>query len=213
MVIDGAKCVGCQACTIACKTENATPADVWYAPVVEYEVGVFPNATMEFLPVLCNHCEDAPCVKACPNKALVKRPDGIIDYDQHRCAGDRACMVACPYGALHIQFADAGESLSHGYRTESTVPEFAAVDRYQHGTIQKCNFCAHRIDYGVSHGLTPGVDPLATPACVVTCPAECRIFGDLEDPQSPVSRYLTERGPAEVLRPDAKTGAHVFYVD
>jgi len=172
MVIDTARCVGCQACTVACKTENATPRDVWYAPVVEYEVGVYPDATMEFLPMLCNQCEDAPCLKACPNSALVKRPDGIIDYDQDRCAGDRACMVACPYGALHIQLGtEVGES----------IPERKAAKRYQHGTIQKCNFCAHRIDYGLENGLTPGIDPLATPACVVTCPAECRIFGDLED--------------------------------
>ncbi len=213
MVIDRAKCVGCQACTIACKTENATPADVWYAPVVEFEVGVFPNATMEFLPMLCSHCEDAPCVKACPNSALMKRPDGIVDYDQDRCAGDRACMVACPYGALHIQFGDKGERLFGGRRTEASIAETKGQHRYQSGTIQKCNFCAHRLDHGLEHGLTPGVDPLATPVCVVTCPAECRIFGDLDDPESPVSVYLDQRGPAEVLRPDAKTGAHVFYVE
>jgi len=106
MVIDVGKCVGCQACTVACKTENATSADVWYAPVVEYEVGVYPNATMEFLPMLCNHCADAPCVKACPNRAISKRDDGIVIRHENKCIGDRACMNACPYGALHFQFAE-----------------------------------------------------------------------------------------------------------
>jgi phenylacetyl-CoA:acceptor oxidoreductase subunit 1 len=70
----------------------------------------------------------------------------------------------------------------------------------------------HRIDYGMEHGLIPGLDIEATPACVVTCPAECRIFGDMDDPESNVRQYLEDRGPGEVLRPDAQTGAHVLYV-
>ena len=212
MVIDVDRCVGCQACTVACKTENETPADVWYAPVIEYEMGVYPDARMTFLPVLCNHCEDAPCLQACPTNALTRRDDGIVAYDQDKCCGTRACMNACPYGALHIDMGARGESLHDGERTESTVPEYRAASRYQQGTIQKCTFCVHRIDHGMENGLVPGVDVQATPACVVTCPAECRIFGDVDDPESPVSRYLAERGPGDVLRPDAQTGAHVFYV-
>jgi len=212
MVIDIDRCIGCQACTIACKTENETPADVWYAPVVEYEMGVFPDARMTFLPMLCNHCEDAPCVQACPTNALERRPDGIVDYHQDDCCGTRACMNACPYGALHITGRAAGESLYDGERSERTVPGRRGAARYQPGAIQKCTFCVHRIDHGLEQGLVPGVDPTATPACVVTCPAECRIFGDLDEPQSTVSRYLAERGPGENLRPDAQTGAHVFYV-
>jgi len=212
MVIDTARCVGCHACTIACKTENATPGDIWYAPVQEQEVGVFPDARMTFLPVLCNQCEDAPCVQACPSNALYRREDGIVMYDQDKCCGTRACMNACPYGALHLNPGHMGESLGDHERTGETVQDLRGA-RYQPGTIQKCNFCAHRIDYGLEHGLVPGLDLEATPACVVTCPAECRIFGDLEDAESPVGRYLASRGPAEVLRADAETGAHVFYVD
>lgn len=212
MVIDTRRCIGCGACTVACKTENATPGDVWYAPVLEREVGEFPTARMEYLPVLCNHCEDAPCIKACPTRALYRRPDGIVNYEDDACIGSRACMNACPYGALHLFEGRQGESLEHGGRTDPTTPDRYAPQRYTPGTIQKCTFCAHRIDFGLEHGLTPGLDPAATPACVVTCPAECRIFGDVEDPESNVSRYLAEHGPTEVLRPDARTGAHVFYV-
>jgi phenylacetyl-CoA:acceptor oxidoreductase subunit 1 len=214
MVIDTARCIGCGACTVACKTENATPGDVWYAPVLEYEVGEYPQAHMEFLPMLCNHCEDAPCLKACPTKALERRSDGIVLFDDDACIGSRACMNACPYGALHLYEGQSGESLfRRGQKTKATVPDRMAARRYTPGTIQKCTFCVHRVDFGVEHGLTPGVDPAATPACVVTCPAECRIFGDLDDPSSNVNRYLEDRGEPWVLRPDAETGAHVFYVD
>jgi len=211
--IDTARCVGCGACTVACKTENATPGDVWYAPVIEYEVGEYPDARMEFLPVLCNHCEDAPCLAACPTSALERRADGIVNFDDDACIGSKACMNACPYGALNLYQGHKGEALSDGDRTQETVPDRGAAGRYQTGTIQKCTFCVHRIDYGMENGLVPGLDIEATPACVVTCPAECRIFGDLDDADSNVSRYLDERGPGHVLRPDAQTGAHVLYVD
>jgi molybdopterin-containing oxidoreductase family iron-sulfur binding subunit len=212
MAIDTGKCVGCGACTIACKAENATPGDIWYAPVIEEEVGEYPDARMQYLPVLCNHCEDAPCLTACPTRALSRRDDGIVLPDDDACIGSRACMNACPYGALHLFEGRTGESLWRGRRTRPTVPDTGAASRYTKGTIQKCTFCAQRIDFGLENGLTPGVDPLATPACVVTCPAECRIFGDLDDDESPVSRYLAEREPPTVLRPDAETGAHVLYV-
>jgi Fe-S-cluster-containing dehydrogenase component len=135
-----------------------------------------------------------------------------VMFDQNKCVGDRACLTACPYGNAHFQYGERGESLGGGHRTELTVPSEVARRRYQRGTVMKCTFCAHRIDYGLANGLVPGVDIEATPACVVTCPVACRIFGDLEDPTSPVSTYLEQRGPAMVLRPEAKTGGHVFYV-
>ena len=116
MVIDTARCIGCGACTIACKTENATPGDVWYAPVIEEEVGEYPDARLEYLPVLCNHCEDAPCMTACPTKALTRREDGIVLADDDACIGSRACMNACPYGALHLFEGRQGEALGHGRR-------------------------------------------------------------------------------------------------
>ena len=213
MVIDTARCIGCGACTVACKAENQTPADIWYAPVIEYETGQYPDARMEFLPVLCNHCEDAPCLRACPTAALERRADGIVEVNDDACIGSRACMNACPYGALHLYEGRKGERVAGGARSGETVPDRGGAKRYTPGTVQKCTFCSHRIDFGLDHGLVPGIDPLATPACVVTCPAECRIFGDMDDDQSPPRRYLEARGPASVLRPDAETGAHVFYVE
>ena len=213
MVIDAARCVGCQACTVACKTENQSPLDAWYAPVVEWEVGEFPDATLNYLPVLCNHCEDAPCVTACPSGALKRRDDGIVMADEDVCIGSRACMTACPYGALHF-FEDRGTVAVEGAPAElaESVPERYAHQRHVRGAVSKCTYCAHKIDFGLENGLEVGVHPLATPACVVTCPAECRIFGDLDDPDSNVSQYLAGHGPPEVLRPDAKTLPSTQYV-
>lgn len=212
MVIDLTKCVGCDACTVACKLENQTPGDIWYAPVFHEEVGQFPRARMVFVPTLCMHCEDAPCAKACPTRALARRPDGIILYEEDKCCGSRACVTACPYDAAHFFEGDAGESLFGGEHTFPTAADRGARVKYTAGTVQKCTFCAHRVDYGYAHGLRIGVDREATPACVVTCPAECRIFGDLDDPESNVNRYLRGRGRREVLRPDAKTNPKVIYV-
>ena len=246
MVIDAARCVGCQACTVACKTENQSPVDAWYAPVIEWEQGEFPDATLNYLPVLCNHCSDAPCVTACPSGALKRRDDGIVIADEDVCIGSRACMTACPYGALHFfedrgtvsvdGFAPGGTLTADGFAPGGTlsadpsgrggavladeapvepapsIPERYAHQRHVRGAVSKCTYCAHKIDFGIENGLEVGVHPLATPACVVTCPAECRIFGDLDDPDSNVSRYLAERGPGEVLRPDAKTLPNTQYV-
>jgi molybdopterin-containing oxidoreductase family iron-sulfur binding subunit len=212
MVIDLTKCVGCDACTVACKVENQTPGDIWYAPVIQEEVGQYPNARMVFVPTLCMHCEDAPCVRACPTKALMRRDDGIVMYEEDKCCGSRACVTACPYDAAKFFEGETGESLFGDEHTPPTVADRGAREKYDAGTVQKCTFCAHRVDHGMDQGLQVGVDREATPACVVTCPAECRIFGDLDDPASNASRYLQERRSNEVLRPDAQTRPKVIYV-
>ena len=133
MVIDTARCIGCGVCTIACKTENTTPGDIWYAPVIEEEVGAYPDARLEYLPVLCNHCEDAPCIKACPTSALGRRDDGIVLADDDACIGSRACMNACPYGALHLFEGRQGEALGPDRRSAPTVPDAGAARRYTAG--------------------------------------------------------------------------------
>lgn len=190
MVIDLFRCVGCYACTVACKLENGTPAGIWYAPVYEKETGRFPNVRRTFLPTLCNHCREAPCARACPTGALYQREDGIIVVNEARCCGSRACMAACPYGAIHFYGEDrdgAGLPAPNGRR-------------YQAGTVQKCTFCSHRIDGGVYQ-----------PACVQACPTNCRIFGDLDDPESEVSALIRQRN-GEVLRPEAGTQPSVYYL-
>jgi len=122
-VIDQRKCIGCHACTVACKAEHDVPLGVYRTWVKSIEKGAFPNTRRYFLVNRCNHCDDAPCVKICPTRALYKRHDGIVDFDARRCIGCKSCMQACPYDALYIDPAS--------------------------GTAAKCNYCAHRTERGL----------------------------------------------------------------
>ena len=122
-VIDNRKCIGCHACTTACKSEHEVPVGVNRTWVKQVEKGTFPNSRRLFSVMRCNHCTDAPCVEICPTEALFTRPDGIVDFDKDRCIGCKSCMQACPYDALYID------------------PET--------NTAAKCNYCAHRVDVGL----------------------------------------------------------------
>ena len=119
-VIDNRKCIGCHACTVACKSEHDVPIGVNRTYVKYIETGTYPNSGREFSVQRCNHCEDAPCVSICPTIALFTREDGIVDFDSDRCIGCKSCMQACPYDALYI---DPNTS-----------------------TAAKCNYCAHRVE-------------------------------------------------------------------
>jgi Fe-S-cluster-containing dehydrogenase component/formate-dependent nitrite reductase membrane component NrfD len=122
-VIDQTKCIGCHACTTACKSENEVPLSVTRTYVKSVDVGTFPQVRRAFQVTRCNQCEDAPCVAACPTSAMYRRPDGIVDFDKGACIGCKACMAACPYDAIFIN------------------PEDHAAE--------KCNLCAHRLDMGL----------------------------------------------------------------
>lgn len=122
-VIDNSKCIGCHACSTACKSEHLVPLSVNRTYVKQVEVGVYPEVSRHFQVTRCNQCEDAPCVPVCPVTAMFKRPDGIVDFDRDVCIGCKACIAACPYDAIHIS------------------PDS--------NSAEKCNFCAHRIDQGM----------------------------------------------------------------
>jgi Fe-S-cluster-containing dehydrogenase component/formate-dependent nitrite reductase membrane component NrfD len=122
-VIDQTRCIGCHACTTACKSENLVPLGVTRTYVKHVDVGEFPQARRAHQVTRCNQCAHAPCVVACPTTAMFKRADGIVDFDKSICIGCKACMAACPYDAIFINPADH--------------------------SAEKCNFCAHRIDMGL----------------------------------------------------------------
>jgi len=197
MVIDLKTCVGCHSCTAACKSTNGTPPDIFFARVHEREVGEYPDARREFLPVLCNHCDEPPCVEVCPTGASHRRPDGIVAVDGDVCIGCRSCATACPYE--HRHYVTPGLLESGYFMGQLTRYEEVQYKRWTSGTVIKCDFCMDRVDQGLK------------PACVDTCPAEARIFGDLSDPQSEPSRLLRERESFTLL-PDAGTKPSVHYL-
>lgn len=171
--IDQRTCIGCHACTVACKTEHDVPVGKFRTWVKYVEKGQFPTTTREMGVMRCNHCTNAPCVKGCPTQALFIRPDGIVDFDNERCIGCKMCMQACPYDAIYI-------------------------DDNTH-TAAKCNFCAHRIDQGLE------------PACVQVCPTESIWMGDIDDPSSGISKFLSLE-PINVRTPEQGTRPNVYYV-
>ncbi|MBN8690787.1 MAG: 4Fe-4S dicluster domain-containing protein [Armatimonadetes bacterium] len=177
MLIDLTRCIGCDACTLACKQENGTPMDVFFARVLNVEVGTYPNVKRVYIPVLCNHCEDAPCLKSCPNKAIVRRPDGIVVLDQNRCRGTGACVSACPYGNIYLSRDGDKWYLNQDepYERDYVKPRIAEAK------ARKCTYCAHRVDEGLD------------PACVVACPTTARIFGDLDEPDSVINHFIAEQ--------------------
>ena len=122
-VIDQTRCIGCHACTTACKSENEVPLSVTRTFVKSVDVGTFPDARRAFQVTRCNQCTDAPCVAACPTSAMHVREDGIVDFDKDVCIGCKACMAACPYDAIFINPEDH--------------------------CAEKCNFCAHRLEVGL----------------------------------------------------------------
>ena len=213
-IVDLRRCTGCRSCTVACKAEYDVPLGAFRTAVYEEVVGKFPNAEKQFLPRLCNHCEGnqedkiPPCVKNCPEYpkdrrvfntadgkkiryrggATYKRPDGLILYDNELCVGCGKCIEACPYGARTFN-----------------KRVIAGKDASKNG-IAKCSLCQHRVDQSVA------------PACVNICPPKARIFGDLNDPGSEVSKLVKDFGLESkrnetTLLPAENTVPMLYYID
>jgi phenylacetyl-CoA:acceptor oxidoreductase subunit 1 len=162
--------------------------------------------------VRCNQCKEAPCVEVCPAEATKKRPDGIVYVDNNICVGCRYCVVVCPYQNRTFFSRDKDPGYFPGH--ERTRFEKAGRKLYPHvsGTTEKCDFCLERIDAGMAKGLVPGKDREATPACVNTCQARALTFGDLDDPNSEVSRLIRENNAFQ-LHPEYGTEPSVYYID
>lgn len=209
MAIDVRKCVGCHACTVACKSENVTPPDLFYRHVIDKISGKYPKLSRVFVPVLCNHCEKPPCVPVCPADATHKRADGIVDIDYEKCIGCGLCVKACPYSSRTIdsgKFYTEGTPRIEAYEMRPNF-EYNKEWKREEGTegippmdkARKCHFCMHRIENGVP------------PACVTTCIGRATIFGDLNDEKSLVAE-LVKNNKTVRLKSSLGTKPRVYYV-
>ena len=201
MAIDIKKCTGCHSCSVACKVENNLPDDIWWNRVLtvggenmDTPMGKFPNVKMEYLPINCQHCENPACVKACPVGATYKRKeDGIVVQDYDKCIGCRYCMVACPYiGVRQFNWKKPEYAIDIAMGDKD-------VTKHQYNTVEKCTFCVHRLARGEK------------PACIETCPNRARHFGDIDDPESEVSKAIQGRTYFKLLE-EKGTKPSIYYL-
>ena len=175
--IDTRRCIGCHGCEVSCKAENDVPLGNYIRQTIYQDVGDFPKVARMFLPMACQHCEDAPCIKACPCGALGKGVGGSVLVDYETCCGHGSCVDVCPYGAIYLD----------------PVAKQAV----------KCHNCYHRLEHDMQ------------PACANTCPSEAIHFGDLNDPDSNVSRALKEAEDNQLslvqLRAEKKTRPRMWF--
>ena len=205
MSVDLNRCVGCQTCTIACKHANDTLPGVQWRTVLDVEAGRYPDVQRLFLVVGCQHCAEPPCVPVCPTGATFQREDGLVAMDYDRCIGCGYCAVACPYQARTIAHEQSW------YFGESTVQERRVEHPERIGVAQKCTFCVEKIDQAEALDLVPGLDLEVTPACASSCIAQAIQFGNLDDPNSPVSRAL-EGGQSFQMHAELGTEPRIHYL-
>ncbi len=206
MVIDLRKCIGCSACTIACKAENRLPPGVVYRPVIEEEIGEYPNVTRRFTPRPCMQCENPPCVPVCPVGATYTRPDGIVEINYEQCIGCRYCITACPYSARVFDSGDYYTKSTPATQPYEMLPTREYGKVYNRpggespiGNVRKCHFCLHRLNNGM------------LPECVTSCIGVATYFGDLNDPESMVSE-LVGRTNMIRLKEELGTNPRVYYL-
>lgn len=217
MVIDLRKCVGCHACTVSCIAENKLPPGVVYRPVIEKEIGTYPNVSRLFMPRPCMQCEKPPCTPVCPVNATYTNEEGVVVIDYEQCIGCRACITACPYGArtsdfgyTYTQETPVSEGLILGrekaddYERASNFEYGKGYDRPgTHGSpignARKCHFCLHRLHEGL------------LPACVTTCIGRATLFGDANDPDSLVAEMISKPN-VMVLKEELGTKPRVYYL-
>lgn len=206
MVIDLTRCIGCKACLIACSQKNEIPEGLWRKLHVFPETAP-PERKRHMVTRSCMHCDNPSCLDVCPTGATFKRADGIVDIDANKCIGCGYCILACPYDARTIY------RFNHRFEetTASVITNHAINTNNREGICTKCNLCATRIDEGLEKNLTPGIDDEATPLCVVTCSSEALCFGDLDDPQSSVSKKLKGQRPM-CITSEVENGPSVYYL-
>lgn len=200
MLIKLNRCSGCHTCVEACKMQNNVPMGIlWNRVVVENcnhvtdADGVYPALSRTYLPLACQHCEAPACLRVCPTGATYKDEKGRVEIDYDKCIGCRMCMAACPYNARSFNWEEPVRDPGFNYGDKD-------VPVRPRGVVEKCTLCKERTDRD------------EVPRCVQCCPNDARIFGDLDDPDSEVSRAMSER-KAHVLLEEQGTHPQVYYYE
>jgi Fe-S-cluster-containing dehydrogenase component len=218
MAIDLDRCTGCQACVAACHAENNLPLSdpesaakgraVHWIRVDRYYEGEFPDIRVKYMPVLCQHCDEAPCEPVCPVYATYQNPEGLNVQVYNRCVGTRYCANNCPYSVRFFNWFDPV------WPSPLDLQHNPDVSIRMGGVMEKCTFCIQRIKRAEGEATEekrPVADGEVQPACVQSCPAEAMVFGDLNDPESKVSR-LAGSGRSTRLLEELGTKPKVFYL-
>ena len=200
MAIDLKLCFGCTACAVACKSNNNLPNNMWWNRVLtdggdypDTAKGTYPQVSMAHYPVGCQHCANPACAKVCPVGATWRdEKTGIVVQDVDKCIGCRMCMGACPYSARTFNWEEPA------YAVDFPLGDFDAP-KHVAGVVEKCTFCANRLARGEE------------PACMEHCPGRARYWGDLDDPDSSVSRAIAGRPTVRLLE-DKGTEPSVYYL-
>jgi len=219
MTIDLDRCTGCGACVTACQAENNIPIvgeeeleqgrEMQWIRIERYWEGEYPNAKLSFIPMLCQHCDSAPCETVCPVSATYHNQDGLNAQIYNRCIGTRSCAVYCPYEVRYFNYYDHqwDAPLEQQLNPDVTVRE--------KGVMEKCTFCVQRVRQAKDHAKDDGrrrvEDSEVQPACVQSCPTEAMSFGDRKDANNLVAKKMNDPRAYRVLE-ELNTSPSVVYL-
>lgn len=200
LAINTERCVGCHTCSVACKMQNNVPDGMLWnrvltegCDVIDGAVGTYPALSRGYLPLACQHCENAACKRVCPTGATYRDDKGRIQIAYEKCIGCRMCMAACPYNARTFNWNEPVRSAGGNYGGKDVPVRIK-------GVMEKCTLCKERTDSGEE------------PMCVICCPVSARVFGDLDDPGSQIAQ-LRRKANVRILLEDMGTKPQVFYTE
>ncbi len=213
MAIDLNRCIGCRTCAVVCKNHNAEPEGIWWNRVFATGAAAYGTSVetdggprMEFTPVSCQQCDNPPCQTACPTGATFTDDTGTVLVDYERCIGCRYCMTACPYNVRQFNWQKppalpgTDGPYTYGYPLEVRQDgRLVYTPTRPDGVVEKCTFCVQYTSQGLES------------ACCTACPANARIFGDADDPDSAFSRYVADK-QTYVLGEEYGTRPKVVYI-